>query len=492
MKRIISVLIVFLSIMFSCKHEIVVTTTVPQNLLYTPSVSTIIAGTAGNSVTPSINNGGGTIGYSISGTGVTGISINSKTGVISWSTVLATGTYNITVTAANSVGSTATTYTLNVNSGLTAPLNLTYAPSGTTIVFGTSGSSATPSINTGGSTISYSLTGTIPAGVSINNSTGVISWSSAVAVGTYPLTITASNSLGSTTTTYTLTITKTATVVAPSSFSYSPSNSSVTQGVAGSSATPTINNGLGTITYTLTGTIPAGISISGTTGIISWNTTVNTGTYALSVQATNSAGSVSATYSLTVNAAASNGTVCFSTQILPLYTTYCAISGCHNSGSRASGVELDTYATIMNGINANNPNSSKYYTVIGGKMPPRSSGQMTTTQIALIAQWINEGATNSACTTSTCDTTQYTYTNGISALFANNCNGCHGVAPGSGNVVLSDYTSAMTAGTTLKANFLNAVNYSSATSAMNMPPTGQLTACQVTQITKWLNAGCPQ
>lgn len=281
-------------------------------------------------------------------------------------------------------------------------------------------------------------------------------------------------------------------VTAPSNFSYNPSGSNITQGVAGNSATPTIKNGQGTISYSFKGTVPAGVSISSGSGLISWNANVAVGSYSLTVQASNSAGSVTAIYSLTINSATSNGTVCFSTQILPLYVTYCAMSGCHNSGSRAEGIELDTYTTIMNGIVANNPNGSRYYTVLGGKMPPKSSGQLTSTQIALISQWITEGATNTTCTTSTCDTTQYTYTNGISALFANNCNGCHGVAPGSGNVVLSDYASAKTAGTTLKANFLNAVNYSSATTAMNMPPTGQLTACQVTQITKWLNAGCPQ
>jgi uncharacterized membrane protein len=175
-----------------------------------------------------------------------------------------------------------------------------------------------------------------------------------------------------------------------------------------------------------------------------------------------------------------------------LYNTYCAITGCHDAVTRKSGVELDSYTTIMRGIKANNPNSSSYYTIIGGSMPPRSSGQMNATQIALIKQWINEGATNTTCATSTCDTTQYTYTNGISTLFANNCNGCHGTAPGSGSVVLSDYASAKTAGTTMKAAFLSAINYTSATSAMNMPPSGQLSSCQVTQITKWLNAGCPQ
>ena len=125
-------------------------------------------------------------------------------------------------------------------------------------------------------------------------------------------------------------------------------------------------------------------------------------------------------------------------------------------------------------------------------MPPGKSPQLTTAQKTTIANWINQGATNATCVVSTCDTTKTTYTNGISTIFATYCNGCHGIAPGSGNVVLSDYASAKAAGTSLKATFINAINYTSTTAAMNMPQSGKLPDCQITQITKWINKGCPQ
>jgi hypothetical protein len=146
----------------------------------------------------------------------------------------------------------------------------------------------------------------------------------------------------------------------------------------------------------------------------------------------------------------------------------------------------------MRGISANNVNGSKYFTVItNGSMPPNGSAKMGAAQIAIIKKWIGEGARNSTCVSNVCDSTQITYNNGLSQLFANNCNGCHGVAPGSGNVVLSDYASAKSAGINLKTNFLSAINFTS-TATKNMPPSGKMSTCQITQITKWINNGCPQ
>lgn len=489
MKKLVIICLAAL-IVYACKHEIVVTTTVPANLVYSLTSTAVLKGLTGNSVVPTIDNGGGTITYTITSTAVAGVSINSSTGVISWSATVAVGTYDIAVTASNSIGSTATTYRLVVYIALTAPSNLTYAPASSNIVKGTIGNSATPTLNIGGSTITFSLTGTIPAGVSINSSTGVISWSSTVAVGTYNITVTATNNLGNTTATYTLTVTNTPTVVAPSSFAYSPASNSVAQGTAGASATPSINNGLGTINYSFINSIPTGVSISSTTGIISWNSSVAIGTYNFTAAATNSAGNTTTNYSLTVTAPAAAGAVCFSSQILPLYQSYCAQTGCHNATSAREGVVTDSYANIMNGIRANNPGSSKYYTEItNGKMPPSGSAQLSATQVALIKQWINEGALNTICA-SACDTTQFTYATSISTLLANNCVGCHNATTNYAGVILSDYTNAKAAASL--GTFLNAINYTSATAAMNMPPSGQLSSCQITQITKWINNGFPQ
>ena len=187
-----------------------------------------------------------------------------------------------------------------------------------------------------------------------------------------------------------------------------------------------------------------------------------------------------------------NDTVCFQTEVLPLYQSYCGSSGCHNTGSAKEGVVLTDYFNIMKGIRAKNPSGSKYYTIIGGSMPPRNSPALTSTQTALILKWINQGALNTVCVGGTCDSTKTTYTNGISQIFATNCNGCHGLPPGSGNVLLNNYANAKAAAVSNGANFLNAINYKMANTSQNMPPAAPLGSCQNMQITKWVNSGYPQ
>lgn len=187
-----------------------------------------------------------------------------------------------------------------------------------------------------------------------------------------------------------------------------------------------------------------------------------------------------------------NDTVCFFSEVLPLFQSYCGSSGCHDAATAKEDVVLTDYFNIMKGIRANNPASSEYYTILSESMPPRNSPQLTVNQKATILKWINQGALNTVCISTTCDSTKTTYNNGMTALFSTYCNGCHGVSPGSGNVVLGDYINAKNAGTSLKQNFLNAINYTATTSAKNMPPGNKLSSCQINQITTWINNGCPQ
>lgn len=184
-------------------------------------------------------------------------------------------------------------------------------------------------------------------------------------------------------------------------------------------------------------------------------------------------------------------TVCFNTDILPLYVSYCGSAGCHDANSQREGVILTDYAHIKLGIRAKQSSSSRYYTIIGGSMPPKSSPQMTATNIATIKKWIDQGALNTQCT-NVCDTTVFTYSGAIQTILANNCGGCHGTSPGTANVYLGTYAAAkayITANTTL---FNNAINWTSATAAMNMPQSGKMVACKITQIQKWIKAGYPQ
>lgn len=191
------------------------------------------------------------------------------------------------------------------------------------------------------------------------------------------------------------------------------------------------------------------------------------------------------------NSSQVSDTVCFNTDVLPLYVSYCGSSGCHDVSSHREGVILTDYIHIMSGIRAKNASGSKYYTIIGNSMPPRGSSQMTTANVNTIKKWIDQGALNTQCT-NVCDTTSFTYSGAIQTIIANNCGGCHGTSPGTANVYLGTYASTrayISANTTL---FLNAINWTSASAAMNMPQSSKMVACKITQIQKWINNGYPQ
>ena len=87
----------------------------------------------------------------------------------------------------------------------TAPSSLLYSNATGIAYKKTAQNSVCPSINNGGAIVTYSLQSP-PSGVTINASTGQISWDATVGVGLYKLTVIATNSVGSINTNYTLNV----------------------------------------------------------------------------------------------------------------------------------------------------------------------------------------------------------------------------------------------------------------------------------------------
>jgi len=67
---------------------------------------------AGNSDAPRLNWNGNQGNFSLSST-IDGLSINSTTGVLSWTNSLPIGTHNIQIIATNSAGQTTSNITIN-------------------------------------------------------------------------------------------------------------------------------------------------------------------------------------------------------------------------------------------------------------------------------------------------------------------------------------------------------------------------------------------
>ena len=81
--------------------------------------------------------------------------------------------------------------------------------------------------------------------------------------------------------------------------------------------------------------------------------------------------------------------VSFSKNVLPIFASSCALSGCHTGTTPAANISLDSYAGIV-GANVLTIRAAINYQ--GGKpMPPPPSSQLTPSQLKIIDNWINQG-----------------------------------------------------------------------------------------------------
>lgn len=187
--------------------------------------------------------------------------------------------------------------------------------------------------------------------------------------------------------------------------------------------------------------------------------------------------------------------ICFNTVILPLFLANCATSGCHDSKTAAEGYDLTTYQKIVKkGIVAGNSKNSKLYSVmmITGKdrMPPAPNSPMSSDKTQLIAQWIDQGAKNIVCETSTTGTTAQTvsYSKHLVPVLDYYCLGCHNNSAASGGVKLAGYANVLTYAKSGK--LYGALAHQNGYVAM--PSTDvKLTDCQIGLFKQWIDLGMP-
>ena len=191
----------------------------------------------------------------------------------------------------------------------------------------------------------------------------------------------------------------------------------------------------------------------------------------------------------TVNGA--DTAICFERDILPIIQTNCAKpdqpgDGCHDVNKAAEGLVLINYSNIkMAGIVQGNPGESKFYNELNtGKMSQSIYGNLSADQKALIKRWILEGAKDGTNCPSKCDTAIFTFSLGVKPIINTYCVGCHKPGSLSGNTDLSDYS-----GVSNSANSGKLLASLQRTSSW-MPLGGKkLNACQITQVSKWINDG---
>jgi hypothetical protein len=183
--------------------------------------------------------------------------------------------------------------------------------------------------------------------------------------------------------------------------------------------------------------------------------------------------------------------VYFFNDILPLITSNCSMSGCHDGSSHSDDARaLTTYSQIMTYVRVSSPSSSKLYTVLtrSGEeaMPRPPKVPLTKTQDSLILAWIKQGALNNQCV-GDCDTTNITFSGVVSPIIQVSCAGCHSGASPGGSISLTNYQQILIqAG---NGKLLGSITYSGG--LIGMPVSNKLSDCDINAIRVWIKNGAP-
>ncbi len=241
-------------------------------------VATFVVGTTGSFTVTAA--GDPAPSFSLTGALPAGVTFNTATGLLSGNPSKGTGgVYNLTIQAANKVGSPATqnfTLTVNESPSITS-INTT------TFSVGNAGSFTFTSF--GFPTPTFSTESTLPQGLTLS-AAGILSGTPATGSGgSYTLLVVAANGIGANgTQTFTLKVNEATTFTSPNTISFAT-------GVANSFNVTT--SGFPTASLSLiSGSLPDGVSFDAATGLLSGNPPIGTGgTYNLTFQAANGIGS---------------------------------------------------------------------------------------------------------------------------------------------------------------------------------------------------------
>jgi len=186
--------------------------------------------------------------------------------------------------------------TVNVSGGKLTTVTYTYAPivsppviSSAGTVSGVRGQAMSYQITASNSPTSYGLTGTLPSGLTLNTSTGLIS-GTPQEFGIFNVTLQATNAGGTGTKALAITVTNPPPVI---------SSAGTVSGVRGQTMSYQITASNSPTSYGLTGTMPSGLTLNTATGLIS-GSPQEVGTFDVTLRATNAGGTGTKALAITV------------------------------------------------------------------------------------------------------------------------------------------------------------------------------------------------
>jgi hypothetical protein len=183
-----------------------------------------------------------------------------------------------------------------------------------------------------------------------------------------------------------------------------------------------------------------------------------------------------------------NAAICFERDILPIFNSKCAMSGCHDAGTAAEGYDLSNYKKIISdGIVKGKPNSSELYEVVAdNEMPPKGYTKLSDAEKQMLYDWIADGAKNGINCAVKCDSAVSGFTAVIQPMMTKYCVGCHAYPNASAQVELSGYIGVKNA---INQGLLKSMDHSG---YYPMPKGGaKLSDCEINQVRNWIQRGAP-
>ena len=147
-------------------------------------------------------------------------------------------------------------------------------------------------------------------------------------------------------------------------------------------------------------------------------------------------------------------TVYFELEVLPIFKSSCGQRDCHSAGRAYAGFKAENYETITEtgGVVPYMPEEARIFRQITHddeeeRMPPNSYDRLSERQVQIIEDWINQGANNFRCDSSTipCETDSMSFLEDIVPIIKDACYGCHNQHIHEGGIELLDYEDIQTA-----------------------------------------------
>jgi hypothetical protein len=309
------------------------------------STTTLTAGRAATTFTPVTGSGGtGALVYTVSPALPSGLTLNSSTGAISGTATAASASATYTVTVTDTIPNSVTApFTLLVNPAVAATTAVA-----SKALTATTAATFTPVTATGGTpALSYTVAPALPAGLSINTTTGAITGTPTTATASAIYTVTVTDTNGATSTAnFTLVVNS---AVAAST---AVASTVLTASYPAPVFTPvTTTGGTGALTFTILPSLPTGLSLNSTTGTISGTPTIPSATTIYTVTATDTNSNVAtAQFTLKVNPAVTTSTAVASKALTAtVASSFTPITASGGTGT----ITYSVYPTLPAGLTFN-------------------------------------------------------------------------------------------------------------------------------------------